>query len=334
MRKVIGDKLTRAYLQKLDRQTYLPRQAQWLLSLSAFLAAFSSWGAAFPLGLFADVMYPVSSLIGVFWAGLTAYRAHVSGPVCLAPKYQLAWLLMSLGLLAGGLGEAYYVYLGTVGPISLPVPDIGFTLLYPLVCAGLLLMPASLRFRTRMGLDALITFLCFLGIDWFFVVGPSYFVQRDHIPLATLIISLSYPCWDIILILALVLLILRQSDPLLHPSLLLLSIGILSGVWADSIYAYQHVFNVYHSATAYLNPFWFICSLLIGLAGLYQYMALTRRSYNEQMRHSQPLAYVDQRKRQQESKSDRDFLLFRSALIYIPLTFLLLIMVYSEFVQS
>ncbi len=279
-------------------------------------------------------MYPVSSLIGAFWAGLTAYRAR-NGPVRLASTHQLAWLLISLGLLADGLGGAYYAYLGTIGTLPLPSPaDIGFTLLYPLVCAGLLLMPAYLRFRTRMGLDALITSLCFLGISWFFVIGPSYLVQSNQIPLAKLLTSLSYPCWDIVLILALVLLILRRSDPLLHPSLLLLGVGIFSDVWADSIYAYQNVFNVYSSGTAYIDPFWFICSLLIGLAGLYQYTTLTRRSYNEKMHPSQALALIDQRKRQQESKSERDFLFFRSALIYIPLTFLLIIMVYSEFVQN
>jgi signal transduction histidine kinase len=331
---VIGDKLTRAYLQKLGRQNYIATASAVVILTISFFWLLFQLGGSDTTGLFANVMYPVSSLIGAFWAALTVYRAR-NGPVRLAPTHQLAWLLMSLGLLAGGLGGAYYAYLGTAGPISLPSPaDIGFTLLYPLVCAGLLLMPAYLGLRTRMGLDALITSLCFLSVSWFFVIGPAYFVQRDHIPLATLITSLSYPCWDIILILALVLLILRRSDPLLHPSLLLLGVGILSDVWADSIYAYQHVFNVYHSATAYINPFWFICSLLIGLAGLYQYTALTRRSYNEQMHPSQALAYIDQRKRQQESKSDRDFLLFRSALIYIPLTFLLIIMVYSEFVQS
>ncbi len=334
MREVIGDKLTRAYLQKLGRQNYLATASAVVLVTISFFWLLFQVGGSYTTGLFANVMYPAASLLGAFWAGLTAYRAH-NGPVRLAPTHQLAWFLIGLGLLADGLGGAYYAYLGAIGPLALPsLADIGFTLLYPLVCAGLLLMPASLHFRTRMGLDALITSLCFLGISWFFVIGPSYLVQRDQIPLAELITSLSYPCWDIVLILALVLLILRRSDPLLHPSLLLLGVGILSDVWADSIYAYQNVFGVYHSGTPYIDPFWFICSLLIGLAGLYQYTTLTRRSYNEQMHPSQALAFIDQRKRQQESKSDRDFLLFRSAIIYIPLTFLLIIMVYSETVQS
>ena len=334
LKEVIEDKLTRAYLQKLGRQNYVATASAVVFVTISFFWMLFQLGGSSTTGLFANVMYPVSSLIGASWAGLTAYRAR-NGPVRLASTHQLAWLLISLGLLADGLGGAYYAYLGTRGTVPLPSPsDIGFTLLYPLVCAGLLLMPTFSRFRTRMGLDALITALCFLGISWFFVIGPSYLVQRNQVPVAELITSLSYPCWDIVLILALVLLILRRSDPLLHPSLLILGLGILSDVWADSIYAYQNVFGVYNSGTAYVDPFWFICSLLIGLAGLYQYISLTRRSYNEHMHPSQALAFADQRKRQQERNTDRGFLLFRSALIYIPLTFLLVVMVYSEFVQS
>lgn len=334
MREVIGDKLTRAYLQKLGRQNYIATASAVVFVTISFFWMLFQLGGSDTTGLFANVVYPVSSLIGAFWAGLTAYRAR-NGPVRLTQTHQLAWLLISLGLLADGLGGAYYAYLGTLGPLPLPSPaDIGFTLLYPLVCAGLLLMPTSLRFRTRMGLDALITALCFLGISWFFVIGPSYLIQRDQIPLAALLTSLSYPCWDIVLILALVLLILRRSDPLLHPSLFILGVGILSDVWADSIYAYQNVFGVYNSGTAYIDPFWFICSLLIGLAGLYQYMTLTRRSYNEQMHTSQALALTGPLNRQRERKSERRFLLFRSALIYIPLTVLLVIMVYSDHIQN
>jgi len=334
LKEVIGDKLTRAYLQKLGRQNYLAMASTVVIVTVSFFWMLFQLGGSNTTGLFANVMYPVSSLIGAFWAGLTAYRGR-NGPVRLTPLHQLAWLLISLGLLADGLGGVYYAYLGTVGSVPLPSPaDIGFTLLYPLVCAGLLLMPTFLRFRTRMGLDALITSLCFLGLSWFFVIGPSYLIQRDQVPLAELITSLSYPCWDIVLILALVLLILRRSDPLLHPSLFILGAGILSDVWADTIYAYQNVFGVYNSGTAYIDPFWFICSLLIGLAGLYQYMTLTRRAYNEQMHPGQTLVLIDQRKLEQESKSDRGFLLFRSALIYIPLAFLLIIMVYSDYVQN
>lgn len=333
MKTVVGDRLTRAYLQKLDRQNYFATACAVVFATISFFWMIFQPGGSYNTGLFANVAYPVASLTGSFWAGLTAYRAR-NGPVRLAFTHQLAWLLISLGLLADGLGGVYYAFQSVSGPLVLPSPaDIGFTLFYPLVFAGLLLMPASLRFRTRMGLDALITALCFLGISWFFVIGPAY-LQHNHVSPAELITTLSYPCWDIVLILALVLLILRRSDPLLHPSLLLLGAGILSDVWADAIYAYQNVFGVYNSGTPYIDPFWFICSLLIGLAGLYQYTTLVRRAYNEQLHPSLAVPSADYRKHPQENKSDRNFLFSRSALIYAPLTFLLVLMVYSAIMQN
>ena len=333
-KSVVEDRLTRAYLQKLSRQNYLATASAVVLVTISFFWMLFRPGGGYSTSLFANVMYSVASLTGSLFAGITAYRAR-NGPVRLAPTHQLAWLLISLGLMADGLGGAYYAYLGAVGSPPFPsLADIGFTLLYPFVCAGILLMPTSLHFRTRMGLDALITALCFLGISWFFVIGPSYVVQHNQVPLFELIVSLSYPCWDIVLILALVLLILRRSDPLLHPSFILLGAGIFSDVWADSIYAYQNVFGVYNSGTPYLDPFWFICSLLIGLAGLYQYTTLVRRAYNEQLHPTLAATSTDYLKRRQDSTLDRKFLFFRSALIYIPLILLLLIMVYSNSAQK
>ncbi len=334
MKTVVGDKLTGAYLQKLSRQNYFATASAVVLVTISFFWMLFQFGGSNNTGLFANVMYPVASLIGAFWAGLAAYRARNS-PVRLAFTHQLAWLMISLGLLSDGLGGAYYAYLGAVGSAPFPsLADIGFTLYYPFMCAGLLLMPASLHFRTRMGLDALITVLCLLGISWFFVIGPSYVVQHTHVSTLELIASLSYPCWDIVLILALVVVILRRSDPLLHSSLLILGIGILSDVWGDSIYAYQNVSGSFHYGTPYIDPFWFICSLLIGLAGLYQYTMLVHRAYNEQLHPSLAVPIADYRKQQQESKFDRRFHFFSSAFIYVPLTCLLVLMVYSDIVQE
>lgn len=334
MKTVVSDRLTRAYLQKLSKQNYFATASAVVLVTISFFWMLFQLGGSNNTGLFANVMYPVASLIGAFWAGLAAYRAR-NGPVRLAFTHQLAWLLISLGLLADGLGGAYYAYLGAVGSPPFPsLADIGFTLYYPFVCAGLLLMPAALRFRTRMGLDALIIVLCLLGISWFFVIGPSYVVQHTQVSTLELIASLSYPCWDIVLMLALVLVILRRIDPLLHSSLLILGIAILSDVWGDSIYAYQNVSGSFNYGTPYIDPFWYICSLLIGLAGLYQYTTLVRRAYNEQSHPALAVTSSDYRKHQRESKADRRFLFFRSALIYVPLTFLLVLMVYGDIMQK
>lgn len=334
LKTVVGERLTRAYLRKLSWQNYVATAIAVILVTFSFLWMLFQLRGTDVTGQLANILYAVASFIGALWTGCTAFRARY-GPVRLAETHQLAWLLISLGLLCDGLGGAYYSYLGMLGPIPLPsLADVGFTLLYPLVCVGLLLMPTSLRFRTRMGLDALITSLCLFGISWFFFVGPAYLAQRNTVPQASLFTSLSYPCWDIVLILALVLLLQRRIEPLLRPSFFLLGAGILADIWADTSYGYLSVFGTYNSGTFSIDPFWFVFSLSFGLAALYQYSALSRRAFNERLHPEHTYIQAALADSQAAAPSGKRFIFFQGTLIYIPLLFLLAIMVYSEIVQN
>jgi Histidine kinase-, DNA gyrase B-, and HSP90-like ATPase len=93
-------------------------------------------------------MYPLTSFVGATWAFITSYRSRY-GPLKLQPSRQLAWLLVSLGILVNGLGSIYFTYMVRTGQAVLvpSLADVGFTLFYPLVFFGIFLMPASLKFR-------------------------------------------------------------------------------------------------------------------------------------------------------------------------------------------
>jgi len=231
--------------------------------------------------LYSDLMYGVTSLIGAYFAFVTAYRAH-RGALRLASPHRIAWLLVGVGLLFDSIGGFIYAYLEQAG-IRNPEPalsDIGFTLFYPLVFCGLLCMPTTLRFRVRTGLDALILILCILGIGWFFAIGPTYVALTASSPdVYTFVVSLSYPFWDMLLILAIVLLMLQRVENILRPSLIMAGLGILCIAWADIIYAYFTALGTYKTGTPYIDPFWFTGSLLIGLSALYQYHSLAQRAY-------------------------------------------------------
>src|SRR5207249_1446396 len=146
-----------------------------------------------------------------------------------------------------------------------------------------LLMPTTLRFRVRMALDALITTLSLLGVSWSFLIGPSVLAQKDIDTLHKLyafLVAISYPCWDMVLILAITLLIQRRTQSILHPSLYLFGAGIISIIWADSGYVYGSIFtHAYQTGTPYIDEFWFIGFLLIGLSALYQYTDIAERGY-------------------------------------------------------
>ena len=96
-----------------------------------------------------------------------------------------------------------------------------------------------------------------------------------------LLVAASYPFWDVLLILAVLLLIFQRTEPILHSSLLLCGLGIVSQIIADTGYALTIPFNNYATGTPYIDTFWFSGFLLIGLAAPFQYATIARRVYYE-----------------------------------------------------
>ncbi len=334
MKTVAINKLTLAHLRKLDRYVYVATAGCILLaSCSLFWMLFRLGGDEITTR-FSDIVFAVSCLIGAFWAFTTAYMAR-KGPVVLTPRHQLAWLFVGVGLLMNGLGDVDYTYLDYIHQSNFPsLSDVGFTLLYVFLFIGLLLMPTQLRFRTRIGLDALITTLCFFSISWFFFLGPVYFAKGIHAgsaqELAKLFIGVSYPIWDILLILAIALLIQRRTERVLYPSLILLASGIAALIWADSGFAYTNIFtNNYQSGTPSIDPFWLIGYMLLGLAGLYQYATIARRAYAEQQTQH-PTSSSQLTAIEVNEVVNGDWRRLQSLVIYIPLAFVLLLTIIAE----
>ncbi len=334
MRTIVTDKLTLLYVQKLKRYNYLAT------AVALVIAGLSEFWMVFHIGgdkgntLFADLMYSFAALIGGIWACQTAYRGR-HGPIQVGIRHQLAWFLVGLGLFFTSIGGIYFAYLEWVGQENpLPSPaDIGFTLFYPCVFIGVLLMPTTLRFRVRMALDALITTLSLLGVSWFFLIGPSVLAQKDidtpH-KLYAFLVAISYPCWDMVLILAIALLIQRRTQPVLHPSLYCLGAGILSIIWADSGYAYGSIFTgAYQTGTPYIDEFWFIGFLLIGLSALYQYTDIAERGYGTQYDLA-TATRAEEIALKPEGTQGRAWKRLQSSLIYIPLLFVFALMVCRE----
>jgi signal transduction histidine kinase len=324
------DKLTRPYLDKLKRQNYTAT------AITILLVIFSLFWELYKLGgqertiFFADSMYGIAAWIGSFWACGTAYRAHF-GPLRLEQRHQLAWLVIGIALFANGIGGFYYTYLEWSGQLN-PVPslaDLCFTIYYFLTFVGLLLMPTAAKFRRsriRIGLDAVITMLCILGISWYFVIGPIFMTSKD---IPTLLVAASYPFWDVLLILAVLLLIFQRTEPVLRSSLLICGLGIISQIIADTGYALTIPFGSYTPGTPYIDTFWFCGFLLIGLAAPYQYAAIARKVYHERtypgdLNDTENPVLLRDEKTQQRNR------IVQTLLIYISLILLLTLTLFSE----
>lgn len=267
-------------------------------------------------------------------AFITAYRARY-GPLRLQSSRQLAWLLVGLGLMANCLGGLYYTYLDRTNQVVFPsYADIGFMLMYPLVFCGLFLMPTTLKFRQGIALDALITTFCMLGVSWFFFIDKVFKVQvESNVTQAQLFVSVSYPVWDMLLILAIVLLFFRRPDRILYPSLLLLGAGIFGNIWADTGYAFTSAIGTYDTISFLIDPFWYLGFLFMGLSGLYQYTSLVKRGYSEQEFPTQTAKLVAIRQTGQSTVGSERWRCTRGTLIYLPLAILLALTLY-DFVQA
>jgi signal transduction histidine kinase len=330
------EKLTLITVQKLDRQKYGALAFLLFLVIISFLWLFFQF-TPFQDGpaLFSNSMYTLSALIGAFWSLRAAYQA-TRGPLVLGGRLRLGWTLIGLALLANGLGNIYYGAYQYLMRVETPLPsyaDIGFTLFYVFCLAGLLLLPIQTN-RTspsiHMIIDALIIILCLLGVSWYIVINPIL-AQAQPGKLLETIAGVSYPCWDILLLLTLVLFVHRRAAPVLRPSIWLCSLGVLAQVWADSGYAYLSNTNLYHSGLVTIDPFWFVGFLLIGITPLYQYHSIARHIYthNVQIPKNTNKAATDIKN---SLKFKGGFVLLGSVMIYIPFLALLALALYAQFI--
>src|SRR5437660_1709097 len=297
MKTITTSRLTSIYLSRAERLNYGATALSTGIIILSIIWMLLTIGSSTNTTLFAKIIHPTAIIFSSFLAFQTAWRARY-GAVRLEPRYQLAWLLIGLGLIiqmAKGIYYAYlilqghdYAYLMFQGQSAFQSGTIVFALLYyPCILLGLIIMPSTVRFRARMALDALITTLCIFGILWFFLIGPAFLLQsgrpQGDFGFLGLLVSLTYPWADLFIMLAIFLLIQRETEHILRFSLFLLGLSSIALVWGDSALTYQSIFTgKYQFGNPYIDPFWILSILLIGLAGIQQYTALTRRAYNEQ----------------------------------------------------
>jgi signal transduction histidine kinase len=275
----------------------------------------------------------LAPLIGTSWAWMTVHHAR-SGPMPMPIRYQCAWFLIGLAVLTSGLSRAYVTYLDALGQ-GIPVPsvaDIGFTLFYPLVFAGLVFMVTDLRpQRTciRMGLDACITSLCLLSVSWFALLAPA--VERlsgVHVATVSLLTVLSYPFWGLFLMIALLMILERCAERVLHVSILFCGAGLLMAMGADTASASSLLVGSSHTDPVSWNALWFMTYLLMGLCACAHSTALTggtnRESLTFHSRTTQP----------ESTPSLPRLYLVQSTLLFLPLSLLFALTLVSELMHD
>ena len=180
------------------------------------------------------------------------------------PRVYRAWLIIGFAMVSYTLGDVLSAYIGQVlGNHAFPsVADFFYLAFYPLFVTGVAFFQGYLprgRDRLKVILDVLIIALTTWMYLWFFVQAPIVARAAQGIT-PQFIITLTYPTFDLLLLVA-VLLILTRSHPAIRPSSMYwllaaiiitivgdslyvtgkLETGLLSGRWAHILYAWSYI---------------------------------------------------------------------------------------------
>lgn len=259
-----------------QRENRLAAFFMFLFLLVSFVWMFFHIGGNNVVTLFSCSIYVIAACSGAGCAFLTAHRA-CSDSKLFPPRYQLSWLLIGLALLSDGLGGAYALLLTWLGK-DLPIPslaDLGYTLYYPLLFSGMLLQASKAdapRIRPQQLLEAVLITLGLLEVDWYGVLGPVVARQAwTPSSLPSIITTLSYPFWDILLLFTIVFLLWQKRERKELPLILLCCSGLVANIWADTSYAYFVAIGQYIPGMPGIDLFWPLGSFIVGLTALFSY---------------------------------------------------------------
>jgi diguanylate cyclase (GGDEF)-like protein len=215
--------------------------------------------------LFGDMFfYPVG--LAAIWA---AWRASTR---CAAlPRLRTAWRLLalaSLSYLAADVAQTIFELLGKSPYPS--VADVFYLLFYPLMLVGLLrfaLGRRSVAERLRLGLDLAVVAIGGSAVVLYLVLGPTAVAGSSD--MLQLVFSIAYPVGDMVLLVGLASLLLRQATPSAARALQFLVVGLLVYTAGDLVYGYQTLHSTYQGGDP-VDTLWMVAIAIFAVAGAAQ----------------------------------------------------------------
>ena len=152
--------------------------------------------------IYSDISSPLADLLAAV-ALLIAAQQSASH----SKRLGLAWAMIGLSALAFAVGDIIWAVLelGLSEPPFPSLADVFYLIYYPLLLAGVLLLPEEPATRTeqiKKLLDAAVVLVAALLGLWNFLIGPVIASNADY-PLLEQAILLAYPLGDFVLLWAL-----------------------------------------------------------------------------------------------------------------------------------
>jgi diguanylate cyclase (GGDEF)-like protein len=224
--------------------------------------------------LFSDIVAPILDLlvtIGLFFAAKQSAAK--------SRQLAIAWGLIALSSLVFAIADTTWAILELwlSEPPFPSLADVFYLLYYPLLLAGVLLLPekpASRAEQIKKALDGGIVMVAAFLAFWNFLMGPLVASNSEY-PLLEQAILIAYPAGDLVLIWALLRIIYKRPNQQKENDVpaFLLAASLMVTIVADCIYTYQAFMGTYFSG-GILDIAWRAGILLTGLAGIAQVTAI------------------------------------------------------------
>jgi hypothetical protein len=237
--------------------------------MGALLLVYAGWQLFrwpdFDRTLIGDLFfYPVG--LAASGAALAASRRCAN-----QPRLRSAWQLLAVAAivyLAGDIAQTIYE---VQGPLPFPsVADALYLLFYPLMLWGLLRFPAGRRDRgawVRLMLDLAVVAIAGAMVVTYVVLGPT---PRQGGPNALAdVVSIAYPVGDMILLVGLGSVLLRQTALSSARALQFMVAGLVFFVAADMVYGYILIHSSYQGGDP-VDSLWMIAIALFAVAAAAQ----------------------------------------------------------------
>ena len=201
--------------------------------------------------------------LGATGVGLALWVAWRSG----RGRDRTVWLLLALALAFREQGDGSWWWLEAVrGQAPFPsVADIGYSGFYPVLIVALALMPTRRQSR-RASIANLLDVLAMVGgafmLIWYLVLGAAVQAGFDTLEHG---LNISYPLWDLLLLLVAGRVVLRGSDPRWTVATRWLIAGACSFVVADIGFGYLTSLSGF-TGGGWLDLFWVGALLCFALA--------------------------------------------------------------------
>ncbi len=208
--------------------------------------------------------YPLSA--AAVWAAWRASR-RCSG----SPRLRSAWRLIALAMVAMCGGEIAQTVYDAQNQAPFPsVADVSYLSFYPLMLWGLLRFAVGQRTlgeRVRLGLDLAVVAIGSSAVVLYLVVGPTVVAGSPN--LVQGVFSVAYPVGDVVLLIGLASVLVREADPSARRALWFMAIGLLLYVLGDVIYGYLSLHSTYQGGDP-VDTFWIVAIALWAVAGTAQ----------------------------------------------------------------